>query len=324
MAKEKADKEKKLFVGVVWNYAAELKLLLMAPRCSTPGLAAASRRLPPSISQIKNSRIKIDDFPGGPDGFELVSRFCYDNGRIKLTVSNVCRLQLCPELPCRETTRSLILSLFCCRCNVPLRAGAVQLGVLAACVVVLVPMAMAGYHLSRNKMLFFSGALFITLASDAVLYNPSDLATWVDSLLTEFNHKSPPFSTPSPYQSPPPQSSLCKSMASCKWVPSFFTVLLILPHPSPIRGAGDVLLQWGQRERSRVSRTEIRAVTDESSSSAQARQASKLQRRDKSMSPPPPPPPLPSSYPAKSVPNSNPARTKYVPQLYSQLELCRL
>ncbi|KAM1796057.1 hypothetical protein FF2_035740 [Malus domestica] len=30
MAKEKADKEKKLFVGVVWNYAAELKLLLMA------------------------------------------------------------------------------------------------------------------------------------------------------------------------------------------------------------------------------------------------------------------------------------------------------
>ncbi|XP_068325250.1 uncharacterized protein [Pyrus communis] len=66
--------------------------------------------------------------------------------------------------------------------------------------------------------------------------------------------------------------------------------------PSPIRGAGDVLLQWGQRKRSRVSRTEIRAVTDESSSSAQARQASKLQRRDKSMQPPPPPPlPLPSS-----------------------------
>ncbi|GKV52305.1 hypothetical protein SLEP1_g58894 [Rubroshorea leprosula] len=32
--------------------------------------------------------------------------------------------------------------------------GAVQLGVLVACVVVLVPMAMAGWHLSRNKMLF--------------------------------------------------------------------------------------------------------------------------------------------------------------------------
>ncbi|KAL6225719.1 hypothetical protein ACLB2K_004568 [Fragaria x ananassa] len=42
--------------------------------------------------------------------------------------------------------------------------GAVQLGLVAACVVVLVPMGMAGYHLSRNKMLFFSGALFITLA----------------------------------------------------------------------------------------------------------------------------------------------------------------
>ncbi|XAR58110.1 hypothetical protein NMG60_11026502 [Bertholletia excelsa] len=43
-------------------------------------------------------------------------------------------------------------------------AGAVQFGVLAACVVLFVPMGMAGWHLSRNKMLFFSGALFITLA----------------------------------------------------------------------------------------------------------------------------------------------------------------
>ncbi|KAI4299659.1 hypothetical protein L6164_033095 [Bauhinia variegata] len=42
--------------------------------------------------------------------------------------------------------------------------GAVQLGLLAACVVLFVPMGMAGWHLSRNKMLFFSGALFITLA----------------------------------------------------------------------------------------------------------------------------------------------------------------
>ncbi|XP_052188420.1 protein ALTERED XYLOGLUCAN 9 [Diospyros lotus] len=42
--------------------------------------------------------------------------------------------------------------------------GALQLGVLAACVVLFVPMGMAGWHLSRNKMLFFSGALFITLA----------------------------------------------------------------------------------------------------------------------------------------------------------------
>ncbi|KAL1569791.1 protein ALTERED XYLOGLUCAN 9 isoform X2 [Salvia divinorum] len=42
--------------------------------------------------------------------------------------------------------------------------GAVQLGLLAACVVLFVPMGMAGWHLSRNKMLFFSCALFITLA----------------------------------------------------------------------------------------------------------------------------------------------------------------
>ncbi|KAK6921443.1 NPH3 domain [Dillenia turbinata] len=43
-------------------------------------------------TQIKNSGIEIDDFPGGPDGFELVSRFCYSKGRIKITVSNVCLL----------------------------------------------------------------------------------------------------------------------------------------------------------------------------------------------------------------------------------------
>ncbi|KAK9691635.1 hypothetical protein RND81_09G209000 [Saponaria officinalis] len=42
--------------------------------------------------------------------------------------------------------------------------GAMQLGGLAACIVVLVPMGLAGWHLSRNKMLFFSGALFISLA----------------------------------------------------------------------------------------------------------------------------------------------------------------
>ncbi|KAK6931846.1 NPH3 domain [Dillenia turbinata] len=43
-------------------------------------------------TQIKNSGIEVDDFPGGPDGFELVSRFCYSKGRIKITVSNVCLL----------------------------------------------------------------------------------------------------------------------------------------------------------------------------------------------------------------------------------------
>ncbi|CAL9137655.1 unnamed protein product, partial [Musa acuminata var. zebrina] len=43
-------------------------------------------------------------------------------------------------------------------------AAAAQLGALAACIVLFVPLGMAGWHLSRNKVLFFSGALFISLA----------------------------------------------------------------------------------------------------------------------------------------------------------------
>ncbi|KAM1508622.1 hypothetical protein ACFX10_017901 [Malus domestica] len=41
-------------------------------------------------------------------------------------------------------------------------------------------------------------------------------------------HPSTKFQPHSPYPSPLPQSSPCKSMASCKWVPPIFTVLLIL------------------------------------------------------------------------------------------------
>ncbi|XP_058748074.1 protein ALTERED XYLOGLUCAN 9 [Vicia villosa] len=63
--------------------------------------------------------------------------------------------------------------------------GAVQLGLFAACVVLFVPMGMAGWHLSRNKVLFFSGALFITLAVGVHLtpYFPSvsDFITSVKS-----------------------------------------------------------------------------------------------------------------------------------------------
>ncbi|OVA12119.1 NPH3 domain [Macleaya cordata] len=40
-------------------------------------------------AQISNSMIKIDDFPGGANGFELISRFCYNNGRISITPSNI-------------------------------------------------------------------------------------------------------------------------------------------------------------------------------------------------------------------------------------------
>ncbi|GLT97349.1 hypothetical protein SLE2022_149190 [Rubroshorea leprosula] len=70
--------------------------------------------------------------------------------------------------------------------------GAVQLGVVAACIVLLVPMAMAGWHLSRNKMLFFSGVLFISLAVCVHLtpYFPavSDLVTSVSSIVV-FDHR---------------------------------------------------------------------------------------------------------------------------------------
>ncbi|KAK6122507.1 hypothetical protein DH2020_043750 [Rehmannia glutinosa] len=46
-------------------------------------------------TQLRNSGIEINDFPGGPDGFEMVSRFCYNNGSIAITVSNVSLLHCC-------------------------------------------------------------------------------------------------------------------------------------------------------------------------------------------------------------------------------------
>ncbi|PIM98512.1 N-acetylneuraminate 7-O(or 9-O)-acetyltransferase [Handroanthus impetiginosus] len=71
-------------------------------------------------------------------------------------------------------------------------SGAVQLGLLAACIVLFVPMGMAGWHLSRNKMLFFSCALFITLAvgvhlmpylySISVFLSPSEVISAPTSL----------------------------------------------------------------------------------------------------------------------------------------------
>ncbi|KAJ4828534.1 hypothetical protein Tsubulata_002872 [Turnera subulata] len=70
--------------------------------------------------------------------------------------------------------------------------------------------------------------------------------------------------------------------------------------PSPSNGgSGDRLLQWGQKKRARVSRSEIRALVDESSPSVKARQPlNKASRRvdgnkisSASMPPPPPPPP---------------------------------
>ncbi|XP_039049323.1 uncharacterized protein LOC120190297 isoform X2 [Hibiscus syriacus] len=71
--------------------------------------------------------------------------------------------------------------------------GAVQLGAAAACLVVLIPVVMAGWHLSRNRMLLFSGVLFITLAV-CVHFTPyfpsvSDFVTSVSSVVV-FDHRS--------------------------------------------------------------------------------------------------------------------------------------
>ncbi|XVE74621.1 hypothetical protein DITRI_Ditri12bG0032100 [Diplodiscus trichospermus] len=46
-------------------------------------------------TQIGNSVIELNDFPGGPNGFEQVSRFCYSNGRVEITVSDVSLLYCC-------------------------------------------------------------------------------------------------------------------------------------------------------------------------------------------------------------------------------------
>ena len=75
----------------------------------------------------------------------------------------------------------------------PIMFGGIQIGVLTACVVLFVPMGMAGYHLSRNKMFFFSGALFITLVVGVHLtpYFPSvsdfDFVTSVQSVVVFYN-----------------------------------------------------------------------------------------------------------------------------------------
>uniref|UniRef100_A0A7N0U0L0 NPH3 domain-containing protein n=1 Tax=Kalanchoe fedtschenkoi TaxID=63787 RepID=A0A7N0U0L0_KALFE len=45
--------------------------------------------------QLEISGLEIDDFPGGSFGFELVTRFCYSNGQIEISMSNVAILHCC-------------------------------------------------------------------------------------------------------------------------------------------------------------------------------------------------------------------------------------
>ncbi|KAH1122252.1 hypothetical protein J1N35_005412 [Gossypium stocksii] len=44
---------------------------------------------------IENYVIELNGFPGGPDGFEQVARFCYSYGGVEITVSNVPLLYCC-------------------------------------------------------------------------------------------------------------------------------------------------------------------------------------------------------------------------------------
>lgn len=44
---------------------------------------------------VNQHHLLLDNFPGGQNGFDLVSRFCKSNGRIKISVSNVCLLHCC-------------------------------------------------------------------------------------------------------------------------------------------------------------------------------------------------------------------------------------
>lgn len=46
-------------------------------------------------TQLEISSLKIDDFPGGSFGFELVAKFCYNDGYVELIVSNVLILHCC-------------------------------------------------------------------------------------------------------------------------------------------------------------------------------------------------------------------------------------
>ncbi|XP_010923826.2 LOW QUALITY PROTEIN: protein ALTERED XYLOGLUCAN 9 [Elaeis guineensis] len=109
--------------------------------------------------------------------------------------------------------------------------GAVQVGVLAACVVLFVPMGMAGWHLSRNKMLFFSGALFITLAVGVHLtpYFPSLSHLLLPSLsssppIIPSIYPLPPHASPSSTASPGSSSPTASSPALWQWAPSASTL----------------------------------------------------------------------------------------------------
>ncbi|WOK94821.1 BTB/POZ domain-containing protein [Canna indica] len=60
--------------------------------CSFSGKLKKMVKQEKKRSQAKGPGLKLVEFPGGPYGFELASKFCYNSGSIVLTPSNVCLL----------------------------------------------------------------------------------------------------------------------------------------------------------------------------------------------------------------------------------------
>ncbi|WCJ28553.1 Phototropic-responsive NPH3 family protein [Euphorbia peplus] len=60
-------------------------------------ISTYSEKLKKMIKQEKRKKreIEINNFPGGSNGFELISRYCYNNGKIEITFSNICLLYCC-------------------------------------------------------------------------------------------------------------------------------------------------------------------------------------------------------------------------------------
>ncbi|RWW74632.1 hypothetical protein BHE74_00017425 [Ensete ventricosum] len=69
-----------------------LSLLSQRVLCSFSGKLKEMVSRERKRSQPKGSGVGIMEFPGGACGFELVSRFCYNNGSIAMTPSNICLL----------------------------------------------------------------------------------------------------------------------------------------------------------------------------------------------------------------------------------------
>lgn len=72
----------------MWIYFL-LWLLLQRILCMFSGSLSRMVKKEKRRREIEFAELEIADFPGGADGFELAARFCYGNGRIHMSPSNV-------------------------------------------------------------------------------------------------------------------------------------------------------------------------------------------------------------------------------------------